>query len=102
LLRIERVGRRDNFFELGGHSLFAMQLIGRIQNSLHVTVPIRTLFEFPLLAALAQQIEQLRRANSFDDTADEAELEELLARVAAMPESAVQESLQQLRMEGAP
>ncbi|MCF2135363.1 amino acid adenylation domain-containing protein [Mycetohabitans endofungorum] len=56
LLGVEQVGRHDSFFALGGHSLQAMQMISRSRTALGVSIPMRTLFEAPTLAALAQRV----------------------------------------------
>jgi amino acid adenylation domain-containing protein len=56
LLSIERVGRNDHFFELGGHSLLAMQLMVRVREQFHVDVPLRGLFEQPVLHVLADAV----------------------------------------------
>jgi acyl carrier protein len=56
LLGLERVGRQDHFFELGGHSLLVMQLVNRIRKQFHVDVPLRTLFDRPVLSDLAESI----------------------------------------------
>ncbi|KAG0043448.1 hypothetical protein BGZ83_011399, partial [Gryganskiella cystojenkinii] len=57
LLDLERVSRHDNFFALGGHSLLAVQMISRL-NSLGHLVSVRTLFESPILSALARSLNQ--------------------------------------------
>lgn len=44
LLGVEHVDPDDDFFGLGGHSLAAMQLVGRLQASTGVDVPVRHVF----------------------------------------------------------
>jgi len=58
LLGIHRVGVYDNFFDLGGHSLLATQFISRVRTAFGVEVPLRSLFEHPTIAELAQEIEE--------------------------------------------
>ncbi len=97
LLGLERIGRNDDFFELGGHSLLAMQLTARLQSSLWAEVPIRSVFEFPTLQDLAREVGVRRDARLADAIADGgADLNELLATVASMPEARVKELLGKL------
>jgi amino acid adenylation domain-containing protein len=60
LLGLEQVGRHDQFFELGGHSLLAVQLIGRLKELFLVDVPVKELFDHPVLCRLADVIVTLQ------------------------------------------
>ena len=62
LLDVERIGVADNFFELGGHSLLATQVISRVRDAFGQEVALRSLFEQPTVAGLAQTIERAQRA----------------------------------------
>ncbi len=62
VLRCPRVSITANFFHLGGHSLLATQVMSRIRDVLQVQLPLRSLFEAPTVAGLAQLVEQARQA----------------------------------------
>ncbi|WP_308441813.1 non-ribosomal peptide synthetase [Microbispora siamensis] len=49
----------DDFFALGGHSFAATRVVGRIRETLGLAVPVRSLFERPLLADFAAELEEL-------------------------------------------
>lgn len=53
VLRKDRVGIDDNFFEIGGHSLLATRVMSRINQSLVVEIPLRSLFEMPTIEKLS-------------------------------------------------
>lgn len=58
VLDVERVGRGDHFFELGGHSLAAVRVVTRIAEMLGRDVPVRALFETPVLSQYAKRVLQ--------------------------------------------
>jgi amino acid adenylation domain-containing protein len=57
VLEVTRVGRRSNFFDLGGHSLLAIAMESRCRIVFGLDVSVRTIFESPTLAELAEVIE---------------------------------------------
>ncbi|MBW8874484.1 MAG: amino acid adenylation domain-containing protein [Acidobacteria bacterium] len=67
VLGVERVGAHDNFFDLGGHSLLAARLLSRVRESLRVELPMRGLFERPVLARFAGLVEAEMQAGRLPD-----------------------------------
>ncbi|MGB7195015.1 MAG: amino acid adenylation domain-containing protein [Collimonas pratensis] len=57
VLNVERVGRADHFFEMGGHSLAAVRVATRVAERLARELPVRALFEAPLLSQYAQRVQ---------------------------------------------
>nr|QEO74129.1 condensation domain-containing protein [uncultured bacterium] len=80
VLKLERIGARDNFFELGGHSLLATQVLSRMKKSFGVDLPLRTLFDSPTVAGLAEAIIQKEL-----EQADDALLAKLLSELEGEP-----------------
>jgi amino acid adenylation domain-containing protein/FkbM family methyltransferase len=62
VLQIAEVGINDSFFELGGHSLLATQFISRVREAFDVELALRSIFETPSIAELAQVIEATLQA----------------------------------------
>lgn len=83
LLGVTQVGVNDNLFLVGGHSLFGAQLIARIREDFGVELALRSVFEFPTPALLAQKIEHL-----------------IATRIGAMSEDDVQRALEQATVVG--
>lgn len=101
VLQVDQVGLKDDFFEIGGHSLLAMQVIVRIRSSLSIDIPMSVMFEFPTVEQLSAQVDRLRHARLLDDIVrGDVDTKEILARVADMPESEVQELMRKLHAGG--
>ncbi|WP_455359116.1 non-ribosomal peptide synthetase [Streptomyces sp. SYSU K21746] len=56
ILGLDRVAPADNFFKLGGDSLSGTRLAGLLQELLGVPVPVKTVFQNPLVRELAEKI----------------------------------------------
>ncbi len=56
VLERERVSVNDDFFALGGDSLTATQVMARLFDVFHIDLGLRTLFEAPTVAALAENV----------------------------------------------
>ncbi|WP_333783615.1 condensation domain-containing protein, partial [Nostoc sp. 'Peltigera malacea cyanobiont' DB3992] len=61
ILGIKQVSIHDNFFDLGGHSLLATQVVSQVREAFQVEMRLRSLFEKPTIAGLAELIETAMR-----------------------------------------
>lgn len=59
VLKLDGVRRGDSFFGLGGHSFAATLMVGRLKSALGCRVPVRVLFDHPVLADFAAQVDRI-------------------------------------------
>ena len=62
-----RVGALDNFFDSGGNSLLAAKVAARVNDRLAVDLPLRTIFEAPVLRDQAAVLEAILLAELEDE-----------------------------------
>jgi FkbM family methyltransferase len=88
LLKVERVGVKDNFFDLGGHSLLATRLVSQIREFFQIELALRTVFESPTVAGLAEAI-----VHSLLGPHSDEEMEQMLAELEQLTEAEMKEML---------
>ncbi|MEM9489017.1 MAG: amino acid adenylation domain-containing protein, partial [Myxococcota bacterium] len=89
VLLASQISVHDDFFELGGHSLLATQVLARMHSIFAVELPLRVLFEAPVLGELAERVEVAR----LSDQASAAPPLRRQERGALVPQSFAQERL---------
>ncbi|MGG4404333.1 amino acid adenylation domain-containing protein, partial [Paenibacillus amylolyticus] len=67
VLSVDCVGIYDDFFALGGHSLHAVRVINQIEAAIGMRLPIATLFEYPHIKALSQNIELISTGHTLQN-----------------------------------
>lgn len=55
-----RISINEDFFQMGGHSLLATQVMSRVQSVFEIEMPLRTLFESPTVAEMAERVKAAR------------------------------------------
>lgn len=60
--------RESHFFHVGGHSLMATRIVARVRELFNITLPLKTLFEHPILAEWAMAVERVGQGESSDNT----------------------------------
>ncbi|WP_395293025.1 amino acid adenylation domain-containing protein [Kitasatospora hibisci] len=63
-LGVVRIGLADDFFDLGGHSLLAVQVTAGVRESLGRALPVRALFEAPVLGEYAEAVRRAPAAEA--------------------------------------
>jgi len=63
VLRLDVTTISANFFAVGGHSLLATQLVSRIRESFDIEMPLRTVFEYPILREQAEWLDRQQRGS---------------------------------------
>jgi acyl transferase domain-containing protein/acyl carrier protein len=79
LLGIDQIGIHDNFFALGGHSLLATRVVARLRDIFQLELPLRSFFEAPTIAEVAQALVALQLAEADDETRALLEMVEQLS-----------------------
>jgi acyl carrier protein len=95
VIRVTEVRRNDNFFDIGGHSLLATQVVSRLAKAFNVEVSLRSIFEAPTLAALAEVVAAAPRQSLKGPAAipRASKADELLSRLDELTDNDLEELL---------
>ncbi|MBQ4848293.1 amino acid adenylation domain-containing protein [Pseudoalteromonas sp. MMG005] len=76
-LNAEEISVTAEFFELGGHSLLAVQVVTKINETFHIDLSIKAIFNAPVLRDLAHQIDEQLKFDDDELASAEAELADM-------------------------
>jgi acyl carrier protein len=79
-LDLDEIGCDENFFALGGRSVQAVRLVNEVKDAFGFEVTIRTVFEAPTIASLAESIES-RQASGPENGPHKKDRPKLVPRV---------------------
>lgn len=72
VLKKEQIGLHESFVDLGGHSLLAIRILGRISKAFGVRLSLRTLFDAPTVAQLAEIVDLEQQLAAVDALSNDA------------------------------
>jgi acyl carrier protein len=82
VLEVSQVGAESDFFALGGHSLAAVRVVNRLAEALGRDVPLRDVFECPVVTDLAARLERATGGEAVADDGAERLMQEWLDELA--------------------
>lgn len=65
------IGVTDDFLALGGHSLFAIRILGKVNRRFKIRLSLRTLFDAPTIAQLAEVVDLEVQLAALDGMSDD-------------------------------
>ena len=69
VLGLNEVSVDADFFALGGHSLLATQVLAQLRSDFAIELPLHSLFMYPTVASLSEEVVRLMGAADEDETA---------------------------------
>ena len=80
VLGSEAMGIDENFFEAGGDSVAIIQVHERLRNALNRDIPVTTLFRFPTIGSLADDLGRAGKAETAADAIQHRARQQIEAR----------------------